>query len=765
MSAKTTKKVSNISPKPAKRDAAKERQKQPPGRVSPNGKVLSKTSSKSKPPAKSGSATANIKAIQSGKPGAQPGKNKVGGALPSQKVKAQLQPGKSAGGKGSGNPKKSPPVKTTAGKSQSSAAVKAPTVKKPGKAPVPPKKALPPKPLPAGKATGTGSKAPQSDKKGPKEVDKKALAKAKEAEKKALAKRRDAEKKALAKAKEAEKKAKEAERKKRDFEKKEREKEAAKLAQAKQQEAERKKREAEKQKQALELQKKREAEQKAREAEKARLLAEKEAAKEVARLAAEAEKQRKLQEKEEARLAKEQERLQLKAQRDAEREEARRLKEEEKAKRDAEREAYRKAKEAEREKIRAAKEAARRALEGRIAEATRNANKLGGGRSTSTRFYSPKAIPDQSGTTRRLQGTIAMMGVAPTAAANIVAPTGGSEPPVNTPVIATPPPTSTISDIPEGETPAQESPESSDVVSEGSSPPGVLQTPPPGTPTPGAPTVEGAPLVPGSDEEAAHAVAAERAHQAAENAEERYRAIEERLKHVPESFRRDYQETIDMSWIHHDSALEGVVYTFQELKAAIDPSSNVITDSSMQPVIDEIRRHKAAIELVRDLGERKRAPITVDTIKKIYVTLHPEEGDVKTVKYRRDIPQHRLYFHEYAHPEKIQQKVRQVIDWLNGPEPKKLKSPIRVAARVHYELLRAFPFQNDSGKVARLVMNLILIRHGHPPALIHSTERQRYYEALKGALPVLVQMVTESILNALSSIEKLLDEQEVKLRS
>jgi len=220
-----------------------------------------------------------------------------------------------------------------------------------------------------------------------------------------------------------------------------------------------------------------------------------------------------------------------------------------------------------------------------------------------------------------------------------------------------------------------------------------------------------------------------------------------------------------MSWIHHDSALEGVVYTFQELKAAIDPSGPAVADSSMQPVIDEIRRHKAAIELVRDLGERKRAPITVDTVKKIYVTLHPEEGDVKTVKYRRDIPQHRLYFHEYSHPEKIPHKVRQVIDWLNGPEPKKLKSPIRVAARVHYELLRAFPFQNDSGKVARLVMNLILIRAGHPPAIIHSTERQRYYETLKGALPVLVQMVTESILNALSSIEKLLDEQEAKLRS
>jgi Fic family protein len=241
--------------------------------------------------------------------------------------------------------------------------------------------------------------------------------------------------------------------------------------------------------------------------------------------------------------------------------------------------------------------------------------------------------------------------------------------------------------------------------------------------------------------------------------------IEERLKEAPADFRHNYQEALDMSWIYHDSALEGVVYTFQELRAAIDHGSAAVTDASLQPVVEEVRRHKTAIDLVRELGEKKRAPITVDVIRKIYLTLHPEEGDLKTVKYRRDIPQHRLYFHEYAHPEKIQHKVRQIVDWLNGPEPKKLKSPIRVASRAHYELLRVFPFQTDSGKVARLFMNMLLLRAGHPPAIIHSTERQRYYEALRGALPTLIQMVTESLLNGLVSIEKLLDEQECKHRS
>src|SRR5690606_8525289 len=232
-----------------------------------------------------------------------------------------------------------------------------------------------------------------------------------------------------------------------------------------------------------------------------------------------------------------------------------------------------------------------------------------------------------------------------------------------------------------------------------------------------------------------------------------------------EEFQREFNESFEMSWIYHDSALEGVVYTFQELKTAVDPSVTVVPDSSMQPVCEEIRRHKAALDLVRELAEKKRVPLTVDVMKRIYLVLHPEEGDLKTVKYRKDIPQHRLYFHEYTAPDKIAYKVRQVFDWLNGPEPKKIKHPVRIAARVHYDLLRAFPFAQDSGKVARLLANIILMRADYPPAIIHSTERQRYYEALKGSLQTIINLTNEALQNGLQSMEKRLDEQEARGRT
>ena len=86
----------------------------------------------------------------------------------------------------------------------------------------------------------------------------------------------------------------------------------------------------------------------------------------------------------------------------------------------------------------------------------------------------------------------------------------------------------------------------------------------------------------------------------------------------------EFDERLDQSWIYHDNALEGVVLSYHELKAAID--KKIISDVTLIPMYEEIKNHKAAIELVRDMarswatekhdkkGKRKN-PITVDTLK------------------------------------------------------------------------------------------------------------------------------------------------------
>ena len=51
--------------------------------------------------------------------------------------------------------------------------------------------------------------------------------------------------------------------------------------------------------------------------------------------------------------------------------------------------------------------------------------------------------------------------------------------------------------------------------------------------------------------------------------EERVARLNELLDAAPEDVIKEYQERFDIAWIYHDSALEGVVYSMDELRTAM----------------------------------------------------------------------------------------------------------------------------------------------------------------------------------------------------
>ena len=220
----------------------------------------------------------------------------------------------------------------------------------------------------------------------------------------------------------------------------------------------------------------------------------------------------------------------------------------------------------------------------------------------------------------------------------------------------------------------------------------------------------------------------------------------------------EFDEKLDQSWIYHDNALEGVVLSYHELKAAID--KKIISDVSLIPMYEEIKNHKSAIELVRQTARqwaaekhekksKRKNQITLDTLKMLHSVLTPEEK-VKGNPYRKDNPLHRLYFHEIAQPDKITLKMKKLIEWLDEEETQHIH-PVERAARAHYRLMSIFPWPKNSGKVARLLMNLMLLRDGFPPIIIHSIERQRYYEVLRAETAGIVPLVLESLDNGVDT--------------
>lgn len=201
-----------------------------------------------------------------------------------------------------------------------------------------------------------------------------------------------------------------------------------------------------------------------------------------------------------------------------------------------------------------------------------------------------------------------------------------------------------------------------------------------------------------------------------------------------------------MSWIHHDSAIEGVVYEPSELQAALRNAP--VTDTALLPVHDEIRQFKSAIDFVRRTALDPKVPIDLELIKQIYVILQPDEPEAK---YRKDIPLHRLYFHEITPPDKIPLKMKALVQWLESDETQRTMHASRIASRAHFLFLQAYPYPKHSGRVGRLLMNLMLLRAGYPPAILHATDRQRYYEALRTSADATSAIVQEALENSLQS--------------
>lgn len=224
--------------------------------------------------------------------------------------------------------------------------------------------------------------------------------------------------------------------------------------------------------------------------------------------------------------------------------------------------------------------------------------------------------------------------------------------------------------------------------------------------------------------------------------------LDEAMLRADPQLMKDFIEKFIISWVYHDNALEGIVLTYRELKCAID--QDIVSDSSLIPTYDEIRAHRTAVDTVYDLATKKKGNLTLDAMKRIVAALAPELGDVKMVRYRKDTPLHRLYFHEISPPEKISYRMRRLTEWLNSAEAKTMH-PVKLAAKVHFRLMHIYPFPKASGKVARLAMNLVLLRNGYQPAIIHATERQRYYDVLRQQHSGLTKLVCESVINSTES--------------
>ena len=81
-----------------------------------------------------------------------------------------------------------------------------------------------------------------------------------------------------------------------------------------------------------------------------------------------------------------------------------------------------------------------------------------------------------------------------------------------------------------------------------------------------------------------------------------------------------------------------------------------------------------------------------------------------------------------APPEDVAEEMGELVDeLLCVPDEKALTA----AAYFHAKFENIHPFADGNGRTGRLAMNYFLVRHNHPPIIIHEEDREGYYGALE----------------------------------
>ena len=86
--------------------------------------------------------------------------------------------------------------------------------------------------------------------------------------------------------------------------------------------------------------------------------------------------------------------------------------------------------------------------------------------------------------------------------------------------------------------------------------------------------------------------------------------------------------------------------------------------------------------------------------------------------------------HYYTSPEQVGSEMSDLIDWYRDQE-RRGEHPVVVAATFHYRFVRIHPFDDGNGRMARLLMNMILIRHGYTLAIVARESRDRYIREIE----------------------------------
>ncbi len=214
-----------------------------------------------------------------------------------------------------------------------------------------------------------------------------------------------------------------------------------------------------------------------------------------------------------------------------------------------------------------------------------------------------------------------------------------------------------------------------------------------------------------------------------------------RLDKIMQKFRLD--------WNYHSNSIEGNKLTYGETKLLL---LHGLTAKG-KPLKDhlDIQGHNDALLFLESiLSNPDQRPITQNFIRELHSLILKESysvpvedsagnrmyKEIKIGEYKT-FPNHvktitgEIFY--FAEPHEVPAKMADLLSWYQEKSDHAEFHPILLAAEFHYNFVRIHPFDDGNGRLARILMNLILMEKGYAPVIIKVEEKERYYEALRQA--------------------------------
>ncbi len=186
-------------------------------------------------------------------------------------------------------------------------------------------------------------------------------------------------------------------------------------------------------------------------------------------------------------------------------------------------------------------------------------------------------------------------------------------------------------------------------------------------------------------------------------------------------------ESFGVEYTYESNRIEGNTLTLQETYLVIHEGLT-IGGKSMQEHLEAIN-HDEAIEFVVDLV-KNNIEITEYRLKQLH-QLVLKGIDRKNAGVYRSVPV-RIGGSSHIPPEPYMLgKLMEELFVFYETEKERMH-PVLLAAEMHERLVTIHPFIDGNGRTARLLMNLILLRHGYAIAILkgNTDSRLAYYNAL-----------------------------------